>query len=263
MSDSTVPGAGWYIDPDQPELQRYWDGAQWTNHTAPAPSVAPPAAPSPTFAPAPFATTGPPAPTGTYFTPEGLDQPEASSPAAAFAAQYHEAMPDPGRSLYVAPPEPTATRRNRHVSRGAVALIIVGAIAVAIAVSIALTTVSNDGTVEDAVPDGVSDAVPFSSQQRKAADAAARSDVATLGIEIQTYVVDSMDTPTVNADGTDYVVSGPSGEVFRMPMSDGVEFGGWTAEGPDDWCLWVTAPQGAEQNYHMTPAGGSGPGNCS
>ncbi|MGC4934795.1 DUF2510 domain-containing protein [Gordonia sp. DT30] len=32
----TVP-AGWYADPNNAALQRYWDGAQWTEHTAPAP----------------------------------------------------------------------------------------------------------------------------------------------------------------------------------------------------------------------------------
>lgn len=28
--------AGWYPDPSDPSLQRYWDGVQWTPHTAPA-----------------------------------------------------------------------------------------------------------------------------------------------------------------------------------------------------------------------------------
>jgi uncharacterized protein DUF2510/uncharacterized protein DUF4429 len=31
---SSVP-AGWYPDPGRSELQRYWDGARWTEHTAP------------------------------------------------------------------------------------------------------------------------------------------------------------------------------------------------------------------------------------
>ncbi len=29
------PPAGWYPDSSQPGTQRYWDGAQWTEHTAP------------------------------------------------------------------------------------------------------------------------------------------------------------------------------------------------------------------------------------
>src|SRR5215216_4957698 len=28
--------AGWYPDTQNPQLQRYWDGSQWTQHTAPA-----------------------------------------------------------------------------------------------------------------------------------------------------------------------------------------------------------------------------------
>ncbi|MBO3138051.1 DUF2510 domain-containing protein, partial [Dermatophilus congolensis] len=26
--------SGWYDDPDDPELLRYWDGVLWTEHTA-------------------------------------------------------------------------------------------------------------------------------------------------------------------------------------------------------------------------------------
>lgn len=29
------PPANWYPDPTDPSLQRYWDGAAWTEHTAP------------------------------------------------------------------------------------------------------------------------------------------------------------------------------------------------------------------------------------
>jgi hypothetical protein len=31
-----VPPAGWYADPGNPFLYRWWDGAAWTQHTAPA-----------------------------------------------------------------------------------------------------------------------------------------------------------------------------------------------------------------------------------
>jgi hypothetical protein len=30
------PPAGWYTDPSDQSLRRYWDGSQWTEHTAPA-----------------------------------------------------------------------------------------------------------------------------------------------------------------------------------------------------------------------------------
>jgi len=37
MSDQppAAPVPGWYADPADPALQRYWDGAAWTTHTAP------------------------------------------------------------------------------------------------------------------------------------------------------------------------------------------------------------------------------------
>ncbi|MGG7452326.1 DUF2510 domain-containing protein [Plantibacter auratus] len=44
MSSTTPPSAtpaGWYPDYADPTQQRYWDGASWTTHTAPA-AVAPP-----------------------------------------------------------------------------------------------------------------------------------------------------------------------------------------------------------------------------
>ena len=32
---SPPPPAGWYAHPNQPTGQCYWDGAKWTEHTAP------------------------------------------------------------------------------------------------------------------------------------------------------------------------------------------------------------------------------------
>lgn len=31
--------AGWYLDRDDPELERHWDGAKWTGETRPSPSL--------------------------------------------------------------------------------------------------------------------------------------------------------------------------------------------------------------------------------
>lgn len=33
-----MPPAGWYPDPEMPGTQRYWDGARWSEHVAPAES---------------------------------------------------------------------------------------------------------------------------------------------------------------------------------------------------------------------------------
>lgn len=57
----TTP-AGWYPDPNDASGQRYWDGAQWTPHTAPG-AVQPPAAavtptPTPAMTYAPAASNG-------------------------------------------------------------------------------------------------------------------------------------------------------------------------------------------------------------
>jgi hypothetical protein len=42
------PPAGWYPNPENPSEQRYWDGTQWTEHTAPAAgSAEPPPATTP------------------------------------------------------------------------------------------------------------------------------------------------------------------------------------------------------------------------
>ena len=45
MSTENEAPAGWYTDPDDPELQRYWDGKAWARHlsfgylTRPAPEA--------------------------------------------------------------------------------------------------------------------------------------------------------------------------------------------------------------------------------
>lgn len=48
---SAMPAANWYPDNADPHLQRWWDGQQWTVHTAPRFAAAAPAAyaPNPTY----------------------------------------------------------------------------------------------------------------------------------------------------------------------------------------------------------------------
>jgi uncharacterized protein DUF2510 len=58
---------GWYDDPNAPGGKRWWDGSQWTEHTAAAQPAAPAAAPQPPAAPAATATATPPG--GGYHAP--------------------------------------------------------------------------------------------------------------------------------------------------------------------------------------------------
>jgi len=80
----SVP-AGWYNDGQG--QQRYWDGTQWTAHTAPLPESAAPAAPA-----APVTAPEPPAPAA----------PVAAAPAAP------SAPPAPAAPAAAAPPAPVA-----------------------------------------------------------------------------------------------------------------------------------------------------------
>ena len=41
MTNGDLPAEGWFPDPAEPGLLRYWDGAQWTAHTAPMPQAQP------------------------------------------------------------------------------------------------------------------------------------------------------------------------------------------------------------------------------
>ena len=55
--------AGWYADPNNSQVQRYWDGSQWTDHTSPGAAqrqqAAPAAAPAAVAVPAPAAIAQP------------------------------------------------------------------------------------------------------------------------------------------------------------------------------------------------------------
>lgn len=44
--DSVLPPAGWYQDPDNPQLQRWWDGNGWNEHRRQAPALHAPAQPA-------------------------------------------------------------------------------------------------------------------------------------------------------------------------------------------------------------------------
>lgn len=41
LPPTTTPPAGWYPDPSEPSVVRWWDGTQWTHHVQPAPQPEP------------------------------------------------------------------------------------------------------------------------------------------------------------------------------------------------------------------------------
>ena len=41
MSEGGLPPAGYYPDPETPDVQRWWDGAQWATPPPPPPSATP------------------------------------------------------------------------------------------------------------------------------------------------------------------------------------------------------------------------------
>ncbi|GAA2375623.1 RDD family protein [Dactylosporangium salmoneum] len=86
----TAPG--WYKDPADPDVQRYWDGEGWIGEPVPAsepapaeppaaPAPAPPVAPAPAAGPGPVVTTpGAPLPQGAVVLPPGTPIPPGGFP---------------------------------------------------------------------------------------------------------------------------------------------------------------------------------------
>ncbi len=110
---SNVP-AGWYPSPEDPTQNRYWDGVQWTQHSAPA------AAP----APAPSAPVSPPAPSGPAF----------SAPAPGSAPSPGPAPADATIPVLPPPPVPTAAPTAASIASPKKKWLIGGAIAAGVIV---------------------------------------------------------------------------------------------------------------------------------
>ncbi|QNE34938.1 DUF2510 domain-containing protein [Leifsonia shinshuensis] len=98
------PPAGWYADPAASGLVRYWDGAAWTEHTAPHAPV-PPAA-------APFVSSSGDAPhtaDPSYRDPAGYAPAQSYAPAQ-FYTPYSTAPANPHYVVAVPPKNSKATR---------------------------------------------------------------------------------------------------------------------------------------------------------
>jgi hypothetical protein len=87
----------------------------------------------------------------------------------------------------------------------------------------------------------------YENEKGKAADTAAKADVATLGMEIAVYFVDNTGAPpSITVANGQYVVAGTP----VAYVGDGVELGGVEGTGADDWCVWVTNPDGLIKTFH-------------
>jgi type II secretory pathway pseudopilin PulG len=172
--------AGWYPDPRDPRLLRYWDGMQWTAHTSPA-----------------------------------------SAPLRAPAGSHGGGSKKAISAIVIVV--------------GVLALLVVIGILVAIAIPV------------------------FLSQREKAADASAKADVATLGKEVATWYVDHAGgPPSVTTSGGEYLVD----HVVVGEISPNVQFGGITATGSTDWCVWVTNPSGDLKDFEYSAEWGLAQGSC-
>ena len=103
-------------------------------------------------------------------------------------------------------------------------------------------------------------AIPiFLSQREKAQDTAAKADVALLGKEVATWYVDHEGGPPgVTTSGGEYAVD----HVVVGTISPNVQFGGITATGATDWCVWVTNPKGDLKDFEYSAEWGLEQGSC-
>ena len=109
-------------------------------------------------------------------------------------------------------------------------------------------------------------AVPvFLRQRAKAADAATKADVSTLGKEIATYWVDGTAIPTVALTSSRYVVAGAdAGRVSTNVSAQSIATTSWTASA---WCVALTNTEGtgadaAARSWKYSAQSGLQSGNC-
>lgn len=155
-------------------------------------------------------------------------------------------MPEPAPAPTAVPGDQAAPAKKK-LGTGAIVAIVLGAV-----VLLGLIVVGILFAIAAPI---------FVSQQAKANDAAAKADVATLGKELATYFVDNDEFPSIEMDGSLYVMTGRNtGMVFEH--YPGVELGGLEGTDYSDWCVWVTHPDGDIKTFQYSAAGGLAEGRC-
>jgi len=112
-------------------------------------------------------------------------------------------------------------------------------------------------------------AVPtFLSQRAKAHDASTKSDVATVGREIATYYVDGGAGLTLDleiepgravlSDSSGYSTSVNITNGTALPVANGTRDLG----SADAWCIALTDPKGAVEDFSYSATSGLGEGTC-
>jgi hypothetical protein len=153
-----------------------------------------------------------------------------------------------------------AQRRPRDMSGGggggakAVVVAVVGVLVVA-GGALAWYLVSGARDLAQAEGDLVTE-VPAAAN-----GAAMSSDVRSLVIAVETSLVEnSGELPGVTLSGRDYVVTGANGDAQNLGAADGVVQVGITGTSEQDYCIWISAADGA--TIHQQSGGSAAEGAC-
>ena len=121
------------------------------------------------------------------------------------------------------------------------------------------TTTDNAAAQPSAAPSVTPSASPTAAAPVYTGDQAAEYDVSTLWVAVATWYVDNDGAPpaVVVLNGR-YLVDGDD----VGPVTPNVQFGGITGTGPDDWCVWVTNPSGAQRDFEYSAQWGLSQGSC-
>ncbi|MDO9456343.1 DUF2510 domain-containing protein [Nocardioides sp.] len=197
MTQGTTP-PGWYDDGSG--TQRWWDGAQWTDHTQPVgppPTQPPPAQDAPTqVAP----SQGPPS--------QGLTggPPTSQLPAQAPVPDYlgaGQGWQQPGASAYPGGPQPT-----RGGSRKGLLVGVVGGVAALVVAVVVVLVLVLGGDDDDSDEAGGDPSGSASVTDTSSATASASDPVETATVEPETVEPETADPGPVTGDGPTAVVEG-------------------------------------------------------